>query len=51
MSYTLAPEFSFRFNRSESPSRDMLLYQLAQNAVAIGPVPYKAIVGGSPKGR
>ena len=43
-------EFSFRFNRRTSRSRGMLFYRLAQNAAAIGPVPYKAIVGGSLKG-
>ena len=44
-------EFSFRFNRRKSRSRGMLFYRLAQHAAAIEPVPYKAIVGGSPKGQ
>lgn len=44
-------EFSFRFNRRKSRSRGMLFHRLAQHAAAIGPVPYKAIVGGSLKGQ
>jgi transposase-like protein len=37
-------EFTFRFNRRTSRSRGKLFYRLAQQAVAIDPVPYKAII-------
>jgi transposase-like protein len=37
-------EFTFRFNRRTSRSRGMLFYRLVQQAVAIEPVPYKALV-------
>jgi transposase-like protein len=37
-------EFAFRFNRRRSKARGMLFYRLAQQAVAIGPAPYRAIV-------
>jgi transposase-like protein len=36
-------EFTFRFNRRTSRSRGKLFYRLAQNAVAIDPVPAKKI--------
>jgi transposase-like protein len=37
-------EFTFRFNRRRSANRGKLFYRLAQQAVAIDPVPYKSIV-------
>jgi transposase-like protein len=39
-------EFTFRFNRRKSRSRGKLFYRLLQQAVAVGPVPYKSVVGG-----
>ncbi|MEI7606429.1 MAG: hypothetical protein WCJ64_03490, partial [Rhodospirillaceae bacterium] len=37
-------EFAFRFNRRRAKARGMLFYRLAQQAVAIEPVPYRIIV-------
>lgn len=37
-------EFAFRFNRRRSANRGKLFYRLAQQAVAVDPVPYKSIV-------
>ena len=37
-------EFTFRFNRRRSANRGKLFYRLAQQAVAIDPVPYKSMV-------
>jgi transposase-like protein len=37
-------EFTFRFNRRRSRNRGKLFYRLAQQAVAIDPVPYKSMV-------
>ena len=37
-------EFTFRFNRRKSKSRGKLFYRLAQQAVAVEPAPYDAIV-------
>lgn len=37
-------EFTFRFNRRTSRHRGKLFYRLAQQAVAVGPEPYKTIV-------
>ena len=37
-------EFTFRFNRRRSKSRGKLFYRLAQQAMAVGPVPYRQIV-------
>ena len=37
-------EFAFRFNRRRSKARGMLFYRLAQQAVAISPVPYRDII-------
>jgi len=37
-------EFTFRFNRRTSRSRGKLFYRLAQQAVQVDPVPYKAMV-------
>ena len=39
-------EFTFRFNRRRSKARGLLFYRLAQQAVAIAPVPYNSIVHG-----
>ena len=39
-------EFTFRFNRRTSRSRGKLFYRLLQNAMAVGPAPYKAIIKG-----
>lgn len=40
-------EFTFRFNRRKSRSRGKLFYRLLQQAVAVEPAPYKAVVGGT----
>lgn len=37
-------EFTFRFNRRTSRHRGKLFYRLAQQAVAVGPEPYKKMV-------
>lgn len=37
-------EFTFRFNRRTSRSRGKLFYRLVQQAVAVDPVPYAALV-------
>lgn len=37
-------EFTFRFNRRKSRSRGKLFYRLLEQAVAVKPVPYKALV-------
>jgi ISXO2-like transposase domain len=37
-------EFTFRFNRRKSRSRGKLFLRLAEQAVAVGPAPYKSIV-------
>jgi transposase-like protein len=39
-------EFTFRFNRRTSRSRGLLFYRLVQQAVALDPVPFHALVGG-----
>jgi transposase-like protein len=41
-------EFTFRFNRRKSHSRGKLFYRLAQQAVAVEPITYKAIVRSAP---
>ena len=38
-------EFTFRFNRRTSASRGKLFYRLAQQAVQVDALPYRAIVG------
>ena len=38
-------EFTFRFNRRRSSARGLLFHRLAEQAVAVGPVPYGAIIG------
>ena len=40
-------EFTFRFNRRASKSRGKLFYRLVQQALAIDPVPYAELRGGS----
>jgi len=37
-------EFTFRFNRRKSKSRGKLFYRLIEQAVAVEPAPYKAMV-------
>jgi transposase-like protein len=37
-------EFTFRFNRRNSRSRGKLFFRLAEQAVAVAPVPYKSMV-------
>jgi transposase-like protein len=37
-------EFTFRFNRRRSRSRGLLFHRLSQQAVAIEPAPYRAII-------
>ena len=37
-------EFTFRFNRRTSRARGKLFYRLAQQAVAVAPVPYKNLI-------
>ena len=39
-------EFTFRFNRRRSNTRGLLFYRLAQQAVAVGPAPYRSIIYG-----
>lgn len=39
-------EFTFRFNRRASRHRGKLFYRLLEQAVAVGPVPYAAMVKG-----
>jgi len=39
-------EFTFRFNRRTSRSRGLLFYRLAQQSVALEPVPFSRLVGG-----
>jgi transposase-like protein len=43
-------EFTFRFNRRRSNSRGKLFFRLAQQAVAVDPVPYDLIVHPTSKG-
>jgi transposase-like protein len=40
-------EYTFRFNRRRSSSRGLLFYRLVQQALAIGPVRSRELVGGS----
>lgn len=39
-------EFTFRFNRRAASARGLLFYRLLQQAVEVGPAPYRWIVGG-----
>jgi hypothetical protein len=43
-------EFTFRFNRRTSRHRGKLFYRLAQQAVAVGPVPYERLIAPDHKG-
>ncbi len=43
-------EFTFRFNRRRSKARGLLFYRLLQQAVQLGPVPFRKLVGGKPRG-
>jgi len=38
-------EFTFRFNRRRSKARGLLFHRLAEQAVAVGPAPYRTIIG------
>jgi transposase-like protein len=38
-------EFTFRFNRRHSKARGLLFHRLVQQAVAVGPAPYRTIIG------
>jgi hypothetical protein len=40
-------EFTFRFNRRRSNSRGLLFYRLIEQALAIGPVRSRELVGGT----
>lgn len=40
-------EFTFRFNRRASRHRGLLFYRLLQQAVAVDPVPYRRLIGGT----
>lgn len=40
-------EFAFRFNRRTSRSRGLLFYRLAQQSVAVQPMPFSRLVGGT----
>jgi len=42
-------EFTFRFNRRRSKNRGKLFFRLAQQAVAVDPVPYNRIVHPTPE--
>lgn len=39
-------EYTFRFNRRRSASRGKLFYRLVQQAVCVGPIPGRTIIGG-----
>jgi hypothetical protein len=43
-------EFTFRFNRRNSASRGKLFYHLIQQAVQVGPAPYRTIIAPPPVG-
>jgi ISXO2-like transposase domain len=43
-------EFTFRFNRRTSASRGKLFCQLVQQAVQVGPQPYRTLVNAQPIG-
>ena len=38
-------EFTFRFNRRHSKARGLLFHRLVQQAVAVGPAPYRTLIG------
>ncbi len=39
-------EYTFRFNRRTSKTRGLLFYRLLQNAVKVGPTPYRQLTAG-----
>ncbi len=41
-------EFTFRFNRRRSRRRGLLFYRLLEQAVEVGPSPYREMIGGHP---
>lgn len=43
-------EFTFRFNRRKSASRGKLFYRLVQQAVQVGPQPYRSLIHPQPIG-
>ena len=40
-------EFTFRFNRRRSTARGLLFHRLVQQAVAVGPIPYRSLISGA----
>lgn len=40
-------DYTFRFNRRRSRARGLLFHRLAEQAVTVGPGPYRAITGKS----
>ncbi len=44
-------EFTFRFNRRRSRARGLLFHRLAQQAVVVGPIPYRIIIGAADSDR
>ncbi len=44
-------EFTFRFNRRRSRARGLLFHRLAQQAVVVGPIPYRTIIGAADSDR
>jgi transposase-like protein len=43
-------EFTFRFNRRHSKARGLLFHRLVQQAVAVGPAPYRTLIGTESQG-
>jgi transposase-like protein len=43
-------EFTFRFNRRHSKARGLLFHRLVQQAVAVGPAPYRTLIGAESRG-
>ena len=41
-------EFTFRFNRRASASRGKLFYRLVQQAIQVGPKPYRSLIRPQP---
>ena len=44
-------EFTFRFNPRRSRARGLLFHRLAQQAVVVGPIPYRIIIGAADSDR
>lgn len=44
-------EFTFRFNRRTSRYRGLLFHRLVQQAVAVDPIPYGSLIGGTHRAR